>query len=80
MRTREIPPAVGWVVVAVVAVVAAFFIYRAGAPSKATGGKPNDRDRQLLQQMGEARARSQAGRGAGTAGQPAPAQGAGAPR
>ena len=63
MRGREIPPAVGWVVVALVVIVAGYFVYKAGAPSTVTGGKPNDSDRKLLQQMGEARARSQAGRG-----------------
>jgi len=62
MRGREIPPAVGWVVVVMVAVVAGYFIYRAGAPSTITGGKANAQDRELLQKMGEARARSQAGR------------------
>ena len=62
MRTREISPVVGWVVVAAVAIVAVFFIWKAGAPSTATGGKANDKDRELLAKMGEARARSQAGR------------------
>ncbi len=69
MRGREIPPAVAWVVVALIAVVAGYFIYKAGAPSTITGGKTNAQDRELLQKMGEARAKSQAGRGAG-----APAQ------
>ena len=74
MRGREIPPAVGWVVVALVAVVAGYFIWKASTPSTVTGGKANAQDRELLRIMGEARAKSQAGRGAGAAGQPSPPQ------
>ena len=70
MRGREIPPVVGWVVVAVVVVAAGYFVWRAGTPSRVEGGKPNAQDRELLRIMGEARAKSGAGRGAPAAGQP----------
>jgi hypothetical protein len=70
---------VAWVVVVIVVAVAGFFVWRAGSPSTATGGKPNDRDRELLQKMGEARERSNAGRGLPQGQSPTPAS-AGVPR
>lgn len=68
MRGRELHPAVVWVAILVVVLAAGALTWRGSSPGAAEGGKPTERDKQLLAEM--AAAREQAG-----IGRPAPATG-----
>jgi hypothetical protein len=70
MKGREISPLFGWIAAAVVLVIAGYFIWSATGPSTVTGGKPNERDQELLRGMQEARERTKAGRGSPSAANP----------
>jgi hypothetical protein len=54
----EVPTPVIWGVVAVIVLIAGFFLWRAGAPSMNRPGQPTAQDRAVLQKMGEARQRA----------------------
>lgn len=63
MGQREIPNQMVWGVLALIAVLAVFFLWNAGrVRTAARQGEPTAQDRQLLQQMQSAREKTGAGR------------------
>jgi hypothetical protein len=72
MEKREIPAQVVWAVVALVVIIAVYFVWNAGAPNRVQGGNPTAKDREILKQMQEARQKSGAGRAMPATGQAQP--------
>ncbi|HZP83269.1 MAG TPA: hypothetical protein VFB21_16625 [Chthonomonadaceae bacterium] len=62
MRDKAVPPYVAVIVIAVIALIAGFFLWRAGSVGTEEGGKPTPKDLQLLKRMQEVREQAGAGR------------------
>lgn len=63
MRGRELPPYVGWVIIALVVIIAGYILWNAGGVRPEQGGKPTARDLELLKGMAEAQQRAGLGQG-----------------
>jgi hypothetical protein len=79
MDKRELPAPILWAVLALAVIVAGYFLWSAGAPSRVTGGNPTPKDKEILRQMQEARQKAGAGRGTPQSGQVQPSSPASPP-